>query len=422
MSAAIQGAKRFININGLPLEGKITNFYYYESLLSPYVTANFTYIDTGNSISANKEDDPQNRLGTIRSALPLRGGELVDFKFRTSLGDLIYKKNKLVVDGSVLLSQESQREGVLVKLLSPLYVENMKTRVQEKFYNNTADSVRKIITQHLKVGPDRLDIDSTKTSYAFNGANRHPFDVLVDLASKSTPPEGDPGYFIFETKSGLHFKSIDNLIKRGPKPNIPTYTYNAAFTSDRRNDSNAYRILTPPDKRDQSISESLRAGMYSASFIYMHPKESSWKTVSYKLDDKKQSTLGRPVSFNPTLADKPSRIYNLVIPEGMMDQGISDNKNNNPVDYLARAVMRYNLLFVQSMNILIPCNPNLEAGDVIRCEFEKVTVDSKVQGSFDIPSSGDYLILNLCHYYGTTESYTSLTLVRDTYGNKGVVG
>ena len=73
MSAAIQGAKRFININGLPLEGKITNFYYYESLLSPYVTANFTYIDTGNSISANKEDDPQNRLGTIRSALPLRG-------------------------------------------------------------------------------------------------------------------------------------------------------------------------------------------------------------------------------------------------------------------------------------------------------------------------------------------------------------
>jgi hypothetical protein len=68
------------------------------------------------------------------------------------------------------------------------------------------------------------------------------------------------------------------------------------------------------------------------------------------------------------------------------------------------------------MDILIPCNPNLEAGDVIKCEFDKITMGNKALGSTDQNQSGKYLILNLCHYYGTTTSYTALTLVRDTYG------
>lgn len=419
MSVASQAAKRTININGVPLNGKVINFSYYESLLSPFVTANFTYVDTGNTVSANKKDDPQERLGTLRSALPLRGNEKVNFEFKTSLGSLNFTRNQMIVDGSVLVGQESQREGVFVRLLSPIYTENRKTRVQEKYYNVVSDSVRKIITQKLKVSPDRLKIDPTKTSYAFTGSNEHPCDLLMDLASKSSPPKGDPGYFFFETKSGLHFKSIDNLVSQQPKA---TYVYNAVFKSDLKNDSNAFRILQQPNIKDQSISSSLRSGMYSATFNYTYDKDQSWKSRTYRLNDVKQNTLGKSVEFDPKLSENSSRLYTLLVPAGMMEAKINDKINNDPADYLARAVMRYNLLFVQAMNILIPCNPNLEAGDVIRCEFEKVTTDSKSQGSYDMPQSGNYLILNLCHYYNTTNSFTSLTLVRDTYGQKGVVG
>ena len=64
----------------------------------------------------------------------------------------------------------------------------------------------------------------------------------------------------------------------------------------------------------------------------------------------------------------------------------------------------------------VPCNPNLRAGDIIECYFEKITTDSKNQGFFDENQSGKYLILHLCHYFDTKVSITSLTIVRDSYG------
>ena len=64
----------------------------------------------------------------------------------------------------------------------------------------------------------------------------------------------------------------------------------------------------------------------------------------------------------------------------------------------------------------IPCNPNLKAGDVIECNFEKITTGSKSIGAYDETQSGNYLIVNLCHHFDTDSSYTALTLVRDSYG------
>ena len=78
--------------------------------------------------------------------------------------------------------------------------------------------------------------------------------------------------------------------------------------------------------------------------------------------------------------------------------------------------MRYNSLFSQIIQIQVPCNLSLVAGDTINCEFEMVTQDEKSQGSLDPSTSGKYLILNLCHHFDPLRSYTSMTLVRDSYG------
>ena len=78
--------------------------------------------------------------------------------------------------------------------------------------------------------------------------------------------------------------------------------------------------------------------------------------------------------------------------------------------------MRYNILFSQVVNIQVPCNINLRAGDTINCNFEIVTQSSKEQGSDDPVQSGKYLIIDLCHHFNPTKSMTSMTLVRDSYG------
>ena len=101
---------------------------------------------------------------------------------------------------------------------------------------------------------------------------------------------------------------------------------------------------------------------------------------------------------------------------GTLDRGVNGQINNNPFEYQAKATIRYNLLFTQVIDITVPCNVNLRAGDVVKCEFEMVTTDKKEVGYMDPTQSGNYLILNLRHHFNPKRSFTTLTLVRDTYG------
>ena len=84
--------------------------------------------------------------------------------------------------------------------------------------------------------------------------------------------------------------------------------------------------------------------------------------------------------------------------------------------YHPKAIMRYQLLHAQLVNILVPHNAELTVGEVIRLNIENITQDEKIIKEFNQHRSGYYLILHLCHSFSTSNSFTSLTLVRDQYG------
>ena len=88
--------------------------------------------------------------------------------------------------------------------------------------------------------------------------------------------------------------------------------------------------------------------------------------------------------------------------------------NNDPRDWQAKSPMRYNLLHSQIMEIQVPCNLKLRAGNVIKVEIERQ--GDKSMGGVDQQESGKYLILHLCHHFDPQRSFTSMTLARDTYG------
>ena len=80
----------------------------------------------------------------------------------------------------------------------------------------------------------------------------------------------------------------------------------------------------------------------------------------------------------------------------------------------SKSFARYNLLFTQGLNILIPCNTKLKAGDIIRCLFPELQGGSTKQT--DKSRSGLYLIKELRHHFSANQNTTSLKLVRDSYG------
>ena len=101
---------------------------------------------------------------------------------------------------------------------------------------------------------------------------------------------------------------------------------------------------------------------------------------------------------------------------GANEKGVSKQVINSPSSYEPMANMRYSLLHAQLVDIQIPCNALLQAGDVIKLMIENITQDNKLDQIYNEHRSGYYLILHLCHHFDTSNSFTSLTLARDTYG------
>ena len=86
------------------------------------------------------------------------------------------------------------------------------------------------------------------------------------------------------------------------------------------------------------------------------------------------------------------------------------------MNYHSQALMRYNTLFTQQLEMTIPLNTNLCCCSLIKCKFAKITTDkNKV---IDDEQSGLYMIKELVHYYEARGSFTRLKLVRDTMGKK----
>ena len=129
------------------LEGKTVAFDYYESILSPNVTATMAVVDTGGSIAYTKDYDKQERLGSIYNALPITGREELKFKIRSALGLLDFSRKPLFVNSAVNPDQNSQRETIVLSLFSEGAKLNSESTAMIKYQGNIGDSIKNLINQ-----------------------------------------------------------------------------------------------------------------------------------------------------------------------------------------------------------------------------------------------------------------------------------
>lgn len=401
-----------IDKNGLEasIAGKAIEVRYFESLYSPAITAKILQVDSGGDIP-----DDKGNLGTVKDNLPITGLEDVYIKIETKTGILDLTKEPLKVNGSPTVSQDALRQSVLLPLVSKHDVKNRDVPIRRKLSGKINTIVEKLLTEDIKIKKDKLDIEETQNVDTLIGRNRSAYDLITGLCKRSLPAKkGDPGFFFYETQDGFNFKSIESLINQEPKEE---YFYTGALKSNIDNDDNDYKILAPPVvKKDQDILTALESGTYKARIITTNP----WthKITEDFIDLVPNSTLGKSPEPKDSIEDKNNaiRTYHHILDIGSYDPKIKTETNNNPFFWEAQSSMRYDLLHSQMIEIMVPCNVQLRAGDVIKCNFEKITQDDKVGGMYNEHTSGKYLISNLCHFFDTTRSFTSLTLVRDTYG------
>lgn len=407
---------------------------YYEDIFSPTITAKVQVVNDGNTISPATNPDGERQ--SIYNGLPLRGGERLSLKVAgnsaTNPGlDFSNKpEDYLYVSSITDVIAQTNRETFTLHLVSREAITNETSRVSKKYPTSLSidESVRKILEDYLKT--DKIGtLDKTSNKYGFIGNMRKPFTVLVWLASKGVPEiSGDAtaGFVFYQTQDGFQFRSIDSLLGQ---PKKETYTYYQAITSydeNNRQVNNDLKILKYLTEKNQNLIEKLRLGTYSSQRMFFNPydfKFSKYEEGLFKLEDYvgKAKNLGEELRLPPvgdgtdrTLGDIPSRIITGIYDVGTLEKGVSTTINSDQTKYQSQSLMRYNVLFTQTLSMTIPSNTNLRAGDMIECRFPRISKSNA--NEYDTETSGLYMIKELCHHFDVERSYTSLKLVRDTFG------
>ena len=413
------------NPQSIGVEGKTISFNYYESIYSPMITANVTIVDTGDSVV-----DKRGNLATIKDGFPLEHDGTETFKFKISNENgTITSLKPLVVTASPVTLDQSTRQVLTLELKSKFSIDSSSNPRLSSYGIGTVDeSVKKILKEN-KLPFRNENIEKSSTVDKIEGKNETPIDLIFNLSRKCKPVKGAPGFFFYETQEGFNFRSIEGLIEQGMNEykenqsvrDVRTYKYFNNQRQDLGSNEDDYNMVKMPIlKRDHNLFNALKAGVYNVRIQTKNLLTGEFKDNVVNLLDKDSSYLGskpkKIVDQNENKLEKYCKTYSYVIAPGNVDEGVSDKITNSPAEYEPQAMMRYSMLHSQVLEIQVPCNILLMAGQVIKLEMENVTGGNKVLQRENQHRSGFYLILHLSHHFDPKHSYTSMTLARDTYG------
>lgn len=393
------------------LSTSVSEFRLYEDIFSPIITASVDIISTGNVRIGNKG----NYSNSLVSGLGIDKKESVKISIENKVKQRI--DIDLLNNNLTNLISDNNRESFTLHLFSEEAFTNETSRVERKLKHPTVDtSVASIITEELK--SDKIYLfDPSSTRIEWMGNNKKPFTVILNLASRtlSTKVGKSGGYVFYETRRGFNFKSIDTLVEQSPRAAYQDISAPVDPNHPQGVDVDK-KILRSSFEKTSDLARELSHGTFSSKRFVWNPLNGSitettieFKPESYVGDI---SNLGKKkLSVEDDFYSQPSRYFASILDIGRSFEDTEIKFDPALVD--AQTAMRYNSLFMQVINITVPSNLDLHAGDVILCDFPSIS-----KSETDQERSGKYLIKELCHYFSQNESYTALRLVRDTYGRK----
>ena len=180
------------------------------------------------------------------------------------------------------------------------------------------------------------------------------------------------------------------------------------------------------------MQEKLAIGAYNNTSTFFNPFDFTVKSKDFSMEDDqvgKVKSAGTDIAFvAKEFRAGPTRGMSAVLDMGTLPIGKDakeqvenwnkdkENLNDKVRERMSQAITRYNQIFSVSVVMVIEGDFSLKAGDTIYCEFPDVSSKKKVSKE----TSGLYLIASLCHKVAGGKTYTSLNLIRDSFGKKGL--
>ena len=378
---------------------------YYESIDSPTISMNVTFIDIDQVIS---------RKG-------ISGGEYIDLTVEVDGYDdfkLTQKKHNLMLNSVRNVITETNKQVATLEFVSVESIINETARFNKKFSGNVSQTVFELLVGYKKgiQTSKKLDKDDATNSYSFVGNLKRPFDTVQWLCPKAQSSTKNFGFLFYENFDGYHFKSIEKLLEQEPSF---TYTQTDKPYDDK---VGTFKILQNRVVQTNDIGMNLRMGMYANRTIYVDIINGTKEIVDFKASDF-SPLLKKPPKILSGLEDKPTRLM-LRVNDMAAAQKDSKKKDQQPASELAvyqnKSYIRNNLLFSQSIKISTPLNPDLRVGQMIEIKlpFKKGDGDKETDSYGNDKTndaSGKYLISGLRQLIGGGKSESQLTLIRDVF-------
>lgn len=420
----------------------VASINFFENVLCPTMSMQLLLVDSGGSIAS----EDTGRKTTIYEGLPIRGGEKVYIRIKAnsfSNLDLDFTATPFYVRGVKNASLDTKKQVFTLDLVSANGINNEIAFVKKVFpVRKVTDIAQEIVRDNLQYSPSKIKVDQTSNSIGYSGNLQKPFSALLKLASRgiyagNTKVGGTAGYFVYETRRGMNFRSIDSLIG---KRSMATYVYTEVninevdFKPTPDLPSLDRKIIKYTILKNQDMIANLKTGLYSTErrifnpidYTIIPPDQGGFKISDF---DNQIPTLGldpvgrKSVATNQFINNNidpfqlPSRILSSTGSYGTYTKDVTQDIDFNEFDYSSQSLSRYNSLFSQVISLLVPLNTQLHAGDIITIKVPET--NTAEIGDMDRKNvSGKYMIKEICHSYSADASYSSMKIVRDTFGYK----
>jgi hypothetical protein len=461
---AIENARQFEveSILLVPIEGKtlditllVLEFSIFESINNPYVLGEIVIEDTSLNIIGN---------------LPIQGRERIIIKAVTpTFGDTTYEYD-LAVSGVDVRVNSGRQQVYKLNLMSYEGMVNEGVRIAGILRGSNDKVVKEILENVIKTKKE-IAIEAAKFEQKWLPSLKRPFDFIYQLApitisgnaqedkggtsqeratgngegSSSLNTEnlpkmsGSAGYVFFETHDGYVFKSLDQLASDGSDSfggEKVKYTYNYGYVNTEGKEGTEHLNIIDYTFTDElNMLKQLREGLYSTVCIFFDVNKCYYEENIFKMSDTfdEMAHLGSQDKIpkgQKELADSATRVMAQMINSEMFHEDPDTNGADNAAykDYnryaIAQSNARYKLASNQELNITVPPNLTIRAGDKLELLFPNMTSDEdRKTNPYDEENSGNYLIKNIGYNFVMRGAQpktgtTNITLIRDSFGRK----
>lgn len=283
----------------------------------------------------------------------------------------------------------------------------------------TSDVIVDLLANELKIDSSKVGIiEKTSGVYDLVIPGYRPLEAVQWVTSRSYDASNKYCYFFYENRDGYNFRSYNSLIKQKPykklKYELKTVDQDPAVNKDS---IDKFTI-----KNDFDILMSLSNGSFASRLLTVDIFDQSFDTTNYSLESVESAgnllNKYKPINALKNADNRPiTQSYDSYFLTYVEQNDNSNKRENEIVKWLMQRTLHMSLMHNFKIEIIIPGDIFLKAGDIVEYEFPKFEGGSKEGKALDEYRTGKYLVSSVNHKFtsGDMSSFESIVeLVSDS--------